>query len=259
MNNKVVYTCLTGNYDIVRQPLAVAEGWDYICFCDGPVPCEDGGHTAPGERCGVWQMCEIPFTGDSKTLSRYPKIMPHKVLGEYDWSLYIDANLQIREKTLYEIADQHISEDHIICQVPHPERDCMYDEIVECYKLRHIKYLSARHLRNSLIKKGFPRHFGLWENNIILRSHNEPRIIALDESWWNDWENGPKRDQLSLAYRYWTFNLRPYLLLGEGVNARNTPLLKYYAHAVTPARMSWFRRKTESIRIKWMCFIAEKL
>ena len=256
---KVVYTCLTGNYDILRQPLAVAKDWDYVCFCNGPAPCEEGCRAAPGDRCGVWKMRQIHYNGDAKTLSRYPKLLPHVVLSDYDWSLYIDANLQIRDNKLYEIADRHIAEGHLVCQVPHPERDCMYDEIVECFRLEHISYCQARRLKKFLQHEKFPRHFGLWENNIILRSHNEPRIIALDESWWSDWENGPKRDQLSLAYHYWASNLRPDLLFGEGVNARNTPFLKYYAHPVIPTKMSWLRRKTERIRIWWIDFIAEKL
>ena len=32
MNKKVIYTCLVGNYDVLRQPLAIDESYDYICF-----------------------------------------------------------------------------------------------------------------------------------------------------------------------------------------------------------------------------------
>jgi hypothetical protein len=31
---KVIYTCIFGNYDLLRDPLIVNEKWDYICFTD---------------------------------------------------------------------------------------------------------------------------------------------------------------------------------------------------------------------------------
>jgi hypothetical protein len=35
-NNKVVYTCITGDYDTLIEPRYVTEGFDYVCFTDNP-------------------------------------------------------------------------------------------------------------------------------------------------------------------------------------------------------------------------------
>ena len=35
MNRKVIFTCLTGGYDRLEQPVAVAPDWDYVCFMNG--------------------------------------------------------------------------------------------------------------------------------------------------------------------------------------------------------------------------------
>ena len=42
MNKKVIYTCLVGNYDVLRQPLAIDESYDYICFSNDIKELESG-------------------------------------------------------------------------------------------------------------------------------------------------------------------------------------------------------------------------
>ena len=34
---KVVYTCISGNYDTLKDPTVVTPGWEYICFTDQKV------------------------------------------------------------------------------------------------------------------------------------------------------------------------------------------------------------------------------
>ena len=31
---KVAYTYIIGNYDSLKEPSVITEGWDYICFTD---------------------------------------------------------------------------------------------------------------------------------------------------------------------------------------------------------------------------------
>lgn len=231
---KVVYTCLTGHYDELKQPLAIRPDWDYICFSD----------CIPEGKNGAWQIRRIPIKAkDAVLASRYAKLMPHKVLPEFDWSLYIDANLQIVSDGLYDILDRHISSGESICQVKHWGRDCAYDEIVECYRLGYFSFCKALRFKKSLQREGFPRNYGLFENNIILRHHNEKSIIAADEMWWKLFSSGQKRDQLSINYVYWKLGLKPKLLFDEGVNARNCNHINYYHHPSRPQVQTWFKRK----------------
>ena len=90
---RVIYTCITGGYDKLREPEAVDGDFDYICFTDAAVSSEEG----------VWQIRPIPYSCEDPTrLSRYVKLLPHKVLGEYDESLWIDANIAIRGGGIYD-------------------------------------------------------------------------------------------------------------------------------------------------------------
>ncbi|MDE7069267.1 MAG: DUF616 domain-containing protein [Alistipes sp.] len=218
---KVIYTCLVGSYDDLRQPKAVRGDWDYVCFSN------DIAET----RIGVWEIRRIPYENDNATrLSRYPKLLPHKVLGDYRYSLYLDANITIESEDFYEICDRLIAGGTLIAQVPHLWRDCIYDEIRECAKLGKDRFKTLREQCRFLQSEGFPHHFGLYENNMLLRAHRDDAVVAISELWWKTFLEHANRDQLSLCYVYWKLGFKPELLFGEQVNTRNSRYVKYYLH-----------------------------
>ena len=171
MNRKVIYTCLTGGYDRLEQPATVAPDWDYVCFTD-----TDG-------QDGVWQLRKIPFESpDPVVRSRYPKILPHKALPEYKYSVYMDANLRIVDAEFYRIADRLITDEIPFAQVEHPERDCVYEELKYCYLKDKVDTRTAFRLYRKWTDEDLPRHAGLYENNLIYREHNLDEVQALDEA-----------------------------------------------------------------------------
>ena len=233
MNRKVIYTCLTGGYDHLGQPAVVDPSYDYICFTD-----------TEGQD-GVWELRKIPFDSpDPVSRSRYPKILPHKVLSEYEYSVYMDANICITDPEFYRIADRLITDEITFAQVEHPDRDCVYDELRYCYLKDKIDTRTAFRLYRKWNAEDLPRHAGLYENNLILRRHNITEARALDEAWWKGWESGVHRDQLCLMPIFLRHNIHPAFLLGKGLNARNVPYLKYTLHPPTgkentPGRPTW--------------------
>ena len=222
-NKKVIYTCLTGTYDELRQPLAVSEDFDYVCFSD----------SLPAGRNGVWDVRPIPFkTRDKVLLSRYPKLLPHKVLPEYEYSIYMDANLQIRTVEFYEFVGRRIAAGDLIAQVPHGDRKCIYQEIHICWALDLISLWRNIVLRYKLHRMGFPKDFGLMENNLLVRRHNDPFVMDVSDAWWHEFcTDSTYRDQLSLMPIYWQKNFMPTLLFGEGKNTRNVECLGWYLHS----------------------------
>lgn len=225
MNKKVIYTCLVGNYDVLRQPLAIDESYDYICFSND----------IKEERVGVWQIRPIPFKHKDKArLSRYVKILPHRALEDYEWSLWMDANIQITKKEFYSIVDSKIAEGGKVYQVTHclPPCDCTYEEIIFAYLSGRSgfckTFLQYWHLKRS----GFPTHWGLFENNFILRKHLDPKVRKISEEWWAEFMKYTKRDQFNLMYVYWKNNLMPGLLFPPDHNTRNVDCLKWHFHHV---------------------------
>ena len=45
-----------------------------------------------------------------------------------------------------------------------------------------------------------PENAGLFETNVVLRSHKSERVIKFNEYWWNELSKGSRRDQLSCVY-----------------------------------------------------------
>ena len=230
MSRKVIYTSLTGNYDCLSQPLVKADDFDYICFSND----------IKEKKIGVWEIAPIPYkNNDMMRLSRYVKIMPQEVLANYDYSLYIDANIQITSSYFYEIVNQRISEGGTIYQVPHPQYDCIYDDIRKAYLGRRVSLKDAKKQFGHLLEKGFPQHYGLYENGLMLRKHNDEFVVRLSKKWWDEYLSFSKRDQFSLAYVYWTEGFRPGFLFDETHGIRNVDCLNYINH---PNCQSFFRR-----------------
>ena len=233
MNKRVIYTCLTGAYDRLEQPAAVAPDWDYVCFTD-----MDG-------QDGIWQLRKIPYDShDPVTRSRYPKILAHKVLAEYEYSVYLDANIRIMDTEFYRIADRLIADEISFAQVEHPDRNCVYEELKYCYLKDKVNTRTAFRLHRRWTAERLPHHAGLYENNLLFRRHNITEARALDEAWWKAWESGVPRDQLCLMPIFLRHGIHPALLLGKGLKARNVPYLKYTLHPPTgkentPGRLTW--------------------
>lgn len=236
MNKKVIYTCLVGNYDVLRQPLAVDESYDYVCFSND----------IKEEKIGAWQIRPIPFKHKDKArLSRYVKILPHRALEDYEWSLWMDANIQITGKDFYTVLDSKIAEGGKIYQVNHcfPPCDCIYDEIKFAYLGGRAGFGEAFLQYWHLKRDGFPTHWGLFENNLILREHNDAQVRKASEEWWAEFMTHTKRDQFNLMYVYWKNNLKPGLLLPPDKNTRNVGFLQWNSHAVEPEKTFVYRMK----------------
>ena len=154
-------------------------------------------------------------------------------LQDYDYSLYIDANIQILGSELYKKIEETINHGSLIAQVNHviPYWDCVYEEILCAYRARKVGFLPALKQFKHLQKKGMPRHYGLFENNIILRKHNDPFVVKLSEEWWHEYMDYSKRDQFSLMYIYWKNGYMPGLLFDEDKCARNVSFLSVKTHS----------------------------
>ncbi len=246
---KVIYTCITGGYDTLRQPDVVDPSYDYICYSDD----------FKDEKVGVWTIRRIPFSNDDATRrSRYVKILPHKVLGEYDISVWMDASFVITDRSFYDALERKINSGCLEAHLPHPLRDCVYEEIVRCYLDTRISFMDAVRQWRHLSGSGFPRHFGLLENGLMLRRHNDPRVIRISEEWWKDYIAFSSRDQLVLMPVFWKEGFMPDLLLGEGVNSTNAPCVRLDKHPgqLKARNITGFRRLPLKARWTWRKFVA---
>lgn len=195
----VIYTALTGGYDNLIQPKSIAKDFDYICFTNNDM----------GAKVGAWNIQRIPYiTDDLQRLSRFPKMHPHILLADYDYSLYIDANVCIENDDFYDIIRRKIKEGAMLSGVKHPLRDDVYEEFWYVWILRKEKNLKVmRKEYQFLLGQGFPRKYGMYEANIILRNHHDATVIKQCEEWWHLVNLMSKRDQLSYSYTLWKYHI----------------------------------------------------
>ena len=199
MHSKVVYTSLTAGYDDLKQPVSVRPDYDYICFSND----------IPGPSVGVWQIRRIPFDSDKGTrLTRFPKLNPHLVLPDYEYSLWVDANLELTDAVMKR-ADQLIAEKVLLAMVPHSDRNCVYQE-ARCLTRRLIDNPNTIFRQTCfLLKSGLPENRGLFVCCCMLRKHNDPAIKAFSQSWWDLYSRYSYRDQMSVMYALWKNELTP--------------------------------------------------
>lgn len=196
LNKYVVYTALFGGYDtLLDVSTYTSPNVDYICFTDCDLDESKG-----------WKIIKISNNNLTPAMNnRYYKLNPHIELSEYFCSLYIDANIKINsnmEEFFYKY-----SNNGGFMLPKHNERDCIYKEAKECIiqKKGNEKAIVKQIQRYK--KEGMPKNYGLGENNILLRKHNDRQVIKLMSDWWKELLSESQRDQLSLSYVMWKNNV----------------------------------------------------
>lgn len=185
-NKRVIYTCITGNYDRIVDPTFIQPDFDYIYFTDNP-----------NQDSKVWQFRPIPdeLNNLSKIKQqRAVKICPHKYLSEYDESIYIDGSIDVlcdMNKFLNEYCNDV---DKSVFIRKHPLRTCLYNEVNAVVQLKKDTIENIKPQITRYKNEGFPENFGLSENGIIYRKHNDKYCIQLMELWLNEVINGSYRD-----------------------------------------------------------------
>lgn len=201
----VVYTCLTGNYDVLREHRYIDKDWDYVCFTDNE-------KLIAQKKVGVWEIRPLVFSGKDNTRnSRFHKINPHKLFPEYEQSIWCDSNIGICSPYIF----KQIEERKADFLVPiHFCRNCIYDEFFEVEKLGYDAKDVIEKQKRLVENDGFPKNWGLAETNILYRKHKLPEIIKVMDMWWSFIRDFSKRDQLSFTYVLWKngFNLDKFFI-----------------------------------------------
>lgn len=205
MKRNVCYTCITANYDTLKDPKIISTNWDYICFTDNP----------QSVQSDIWHIVDIN-NGMPKGFdqlhpirkNRYIKTHPHLFFNDYDFSIYVDGSIQILNELDTFKMMYCMNIDTPLYLLPHQIRNCIYQEFNACIHtmkdLEGIIYIQMK----KYMAEHFPFNFGLSHNCIIGRYHNDENCIKIMETWWNEILTYSYRDQLSLFYALWKLNLK---------------------------------------------------
>ena len=221
MKKYAIYSACIGEYDNILQPLVIHEDFDYILYSD----------TIQEERIGVWEIRKADFHHPDKArIVRWYKTHPELLVKEYEFSIWMDANIQIQTIAFYQRAIE-LHERHVtISSMWHHKRDCIYDEAAAVTFNSLDSERTILDWECKLLKEKYPPHHGLFENNVIYRIHNLSEIIRLDNLWWSCIYDYSRRDQLSFKYSLWKLNIDCPYYLPSGKNTRNSDCVKWTSH-----------------------------
>jgi hypothetical protein len=194
MTNKLcVYTVLIGEYELLNeQPISNQSGVDFICFSDNK-----------NLTSKTWDMrfTAPVFPMDFARSSRLIKICPHRFLGEYDLSLYIDNSIILKRTPEDILHDLMPDEETEMVSIKHSFRETVLDEFLAVItaQLDDLNKVLEQLNAYSLVSPDILNEKPL-SNGFILRRHNNPRVIQVMEEWVAHVFRYSRRDQLSLNY-----------------------------------------------------------
>lgn len=224
-NKKVIYTAIFGGKDDLHEPLFLPAGFDFVCFTDNR-----------DLHSKYWNIRVVePLFSDPVRNARYYKIMAHKVLSEYNQSIWIDGNMIVKgdcNKLIKKYLSQYsfATYDHSkqkrrfwkIFWIGDKKlaRDCVYDEFKDLVsKTRRGFYMDNIEIMKNQIarytQEGYPKHNGLAVTMVLLRNHHDTRVVELMDAWWIELKNGSRRDQLSLNYVVWKLDFPIRYISGD--------------------------------------------
>ena len=86
-------------------------------------------------------------------------------------------------------------------------RKGVYDEAAACKRKGKDEPKLIDRQMEFYRKEGLPSNTGILSTGIIIRKHNRPNVEEHCEKWWEQIKRWSHRDQLSLNYVLWKYNL----------------------------------------------------
>ncbi|WP_134497456.1 glycosyltransferase domain-containing protein [Microvirga pakistanensis] len=216
----VIYTAIFGGYDKLLLPEHIDRDVDYVCFTD-----------QPRNNYGVWQMRSAPYYHPDPTrIARWVKTHPHELFPDHDVAVWLDANIVLKGN-LNKYIEMVLLEGAHLGFVPHPHRECFYEEAEACKRLGKDSESIIDQQVDHYRRHGLPPHQPLFETGFMVVRLGNPTTTAALYSWWQQLEQFSRRDQLGLA---WVIHHLPGLrivpLLPQGASVRDHDDFNYFRH-----------------------------
>lgn len=227
INNKTqrkiaVYTCITGNYDKVEDPLIGEKACDYFLFTNNDKL-----------KSNFWKIKKIPNNiiklENNAKINRYIKMHPRELFPNYDYAIYIDGNVKIISTISHMV--EKINDKTGLAIHRHCERNCIYDEINACRAYNKGKYAMLKKQGNRYKKEGFPKEYGMLECNMLISDLKNKNSQKVFDEWWNEYlKSESMRDQIALPYVLWKNKIQVEDIGNLGNNVNKNYKLKINSH-----------------------------
>jgi len=180
---RTVYTAIFGNYDDLKEPFVITNGWRYICYTDQDL------------KSDVWEIRKVPVMecGPQKT-ARYYKIMFHESVEDPE-SLWVDATFFIN----CDLNEWWKRYTYPFTTIKHPFDDCIYKETKACQGAGKGNYIVLKNQIDCYRRLGVKKHDGLIASGVLMRKMT-PQVIEFCKLWWKQVHQWSPRDQIAFGY-----------------------------------------------------------
>lgn len=191
MEKICVYTCITGNYDNLKDVLVKEDNVDYICFTDNKYL-----------SSSTWKIIYIEDkTLTAHYLSRKIKMLGHPYIDEnYDLSIWIDASIIFKRSVNEFLGDFFDIKNDLLAACKHNCRNSIKEEALECIRLAKDNEDIIKKQLKLYEEEKFPDNLGLLEMTLIIKRHNNELVKRTMKLWFDMILKYSKRDQLSFMY-----------------------------------------------------------
>jgi hypothetical protein len=181
-----------------------------------------GGYDKPADHVLIpeieFQSISVNDTAFNRLdASRRYKMLPHLIPGfdKYDISVYCDGNFTLKNPDLlawycgqlYMVADSAVL-------FLHPDRKNPLEELDEVVRRGMVSHKESEEIKKLWEIYGFnPKSCDLTENGCMIRKHNNKHLIEVEECWWNQWDLGRKRDQVTLQFSMFRRKYKAFRML----------------------------------------------
>lgn len=195
--DKVIYTALMGEYDLLKEPKIVTEGWKYICYTNNKELKSD-----------IWEIYYYNFES-VKQVRKIKLIIPF----ECNLSIWIDASIEVNCDLNLFVNKYHRGS---FTLMKHPHRNCVYAEADACIQRRKDNSQVILNQINYYRKLRYPSSNGMVATGLLIRDNSE-QIKKFCQAWNNEVQTFSKRDQLSFNFTLSRmpirYNLIPFTIL----------------------------------------------
>lgn len=212
----VIFTAVFGKSDILRAPILPLPGIDKRCYTDMGF----WGETA-------YQIIQAQLDDPpGRKCQRHVKIYWPEIFDNYQYSLYMDSNMQLMVDPVVFLDFLRLSSDILVFK--HKSRNCLYDEAEECVDLGLVDSGVTAQQTSKYRSEGCPEKNGLYECTVIFRRHSGA-MRKFSEAWWEEVKTFACRDQISFPYVAWKHKV--IVSTFPESNIVRNPWFKLSAHA----------------------------
>lgn len=212
----VIYSCIVGEYDKIREPVFKNSYCDYILFTDNLEIQTTG-----------WSIELIPqeiknqYLNNNVLVNRYYKLNPHILFPNYDYAIYVDGNIEIVSDLTPLI---HNIGSLGIALHKHRFRNCLYDELEACKILKKGNQEKLQEQIEKYKKENFPSQYGMAECGLIVTDIKKVEAKEILEKWFFEFlHSSSLRDQIALPYVLWKKNIALDQITTLGNNIYQNP------------------------------------